>query len=163
MFRERRAMRSEFFAKRNDERNSIYVMHRLQSDERPDDEFLVGKIPEQKICSLHRDLRNDTDGDRSPLSPVNSEVQGGEPVLRLIKGEQKMKKTILTIAGSALIALSTVQLAAAASERQNRVHNRSSAAVTQFRNSNAYAEPAYGAAQPEAYRYSGGISAPAGH
>jgi hypothetical protein len=51
------------------------VMRRLVSDERPDDEFLVGKIPEQKICSLHRDLRNDTDGDRSPLSPVNSEVR----------------------------------------------------------------------------------------
>jgi len=73
-----------------------------------------------------------------------------------------MKKTILTIAGSALIALSTVQFATA-SEHQSKVHHRSSAAVTQFRNSNAYVEPAYAAAQSEAYRYSGGISAPAGH
>jgi hypothetical protein len=72
-----------------------------------------------------------------------------------------MKKTILTIAGSALIALSTVQLAAAASERHGKVHHRNPAA-TQFRDSNANAEPAYVAAQPE-YRYSGGMSAPAGH
>jgi hypothetical protein len=89
----------------------------------------------------------------------------------------KMKKTILMIAGSALIALSTVQLAAAASERHNKVHHRGPAAATQFRDgaayapaygaafrdSNAYAEPVYGAAQPEWYRYSGGISAPAGY
>jgi hypothetical protein len=74
-----------------------------------------------------------------------------------------MKKTILMIAGSALIALSAVQLAAAASEHQNKVHHRAPAAASQFRDSNAYAEPAYGAAQPEWYRYSGGISAPAGH
>ena len=72
-----------------------------------------------------------------------------------------MKKTILTIAGSALIALSTVQLAAAASERQNKVHHRSSAAASQFRNSNAFAAPAYESAS-ETYRYTGGWSAPAG-
>ena len=77
-----------------------------------------------------------------------------------------MQKTILTIAGTALIALSTVQLAAAASERQQvRTHHRA-AATAQYRNSNAYAAPAYVAA-PEwsgnnGY-YSGGISAPAGH
>jgi hypothetical protein len=88
----------------------------------------------------------------------------------------KMKKTILMIAGSALIALSTVQLAAAA-ERHNKAHHRGPTAATQFRDSNAYApaygaafrdsnayaEPVYGAAQPEWYRYSGGISAPAGY
>jgi hypothetical protein len=67
-----------------------------------------------------------------------------------------MTKTILTIAGSALIALSTVQFAAATSEHQNKAHHRSSETVSQFRNSNAYAEP-----QPE-YRSSGGYSAPAG-
>ena len=72
-----------------------------------------------------------------------------------------MKKTILTIAGSALIILSTVQFAAA-SEHQGRAHQRS----TQFRQSNAYVAPA----QPEwpgygyaSGYYSHGFSAPAGH
>jgi hypothetical protein len=67
-----------------------------------------------------------------------------------------MKKTILTIAGSALIALSTVQFAAA-SEHQERVHHR--AHSTQFRDTNAYAP-----VQPEwsGSSYSGGFSAPAG-
>jgi opacity protein-like surface antigen len=75
-----------------------------------------------------------------------------------------MKKKILTIAGSALIALSTVQLAAA-SEHQGRTHHPTTAA-TQFRHSNAYVEPA---PQPEwpgygyGGYYSGGYSAPAGH
>jgi hypothetical protein len=70
-----------------------------------------------------------------------------------------MQKTILTIAGSALIALSTVQFAAA-SEHQGRAHHRA-----QFRQSNAYVAPA----QPEwpgygydSGYYSHGFSAPAG-
>ena len=66
-----------------------------------------------------------------------------------------MKKTILTIAGSALIVFSAVQLAAA-SEQHHRVHHR---AYSEFRDTNAYAAPAY---QPEGYGYSGGFSAPAG-
>ena len=68
-----------------------------------------------------------------------------------------MKKSILTVAGSALIALSTVQFATA-SEHQNRVHHRTHTSA-QFRDTNAYAP-----VQPEwsGYRYSGGISAPAG-
>jgi hypothetical protein len=71
-----------------------------------------------------------------------------------------MKKTIVTIAGSALIALSTVQLAAAAEQHHGKVHHR---AATEFRDSNAYAEPLYGAAaESDASRYSGGYSAPAG-
>jgi len=69
-----------------------------------------------------------------------------------------MKKMILTIAGSALIALSAAQYAAASEHHQGRVHHRAS-----VRDSNAYAGPAYDAVQPEWYRYSGGYSAPAGH
>jgi hypothetical protein len=69
-----------------------------------------------------------------------------------------MKTTILTIAGSALIALSTVQFAAAAEQHHGRVHHR---AYSEFRDSNAFAEPAYQAV-PDSYRYSGGYSAPAG-
>jgi hypothetical protein len=75
-----------------------------------------------------------------------------------------MQKTILTIAGVALIALSTVQFASA-SEHQGRAHHRA-----QFRQSNAYAAPATVAVQPEwpGYGYgdgyySHGMSAPAGH
>jgi opacity protein-like surface antigen len=68
-----------------------------------------------------------------------------------------MKKSILTIAGSALIVLSAVQFAAAFEPQQGRVHHR--AAV---RDSNAYAAPAYDAVQSEGYRFSGGYSAPAG-
>jgi opacity protein-like surface antigen len=78
-----------------------------------------------------------------------------------------MQKTILMIAGSALIALSTVQFAAA-SEQRGRVHHRSTAAA-QFRQSNAYVAPATIAVQPEwpGYGYGGGyyshgFSAPAG-
>ena len=68
-----------------------------------------------------------------------------------------MKKSILTIAGSALIALSMVQVAAASEHHQGRVHHRAS-----VRDSNAYVAPAFDAVQSEGYRYSGGYSAPAG-
>jgi hypothetical protein len=70
-----------------------------------------------------------------------------------------MKKTILTIAGSALIALSTVQFAVA-SEHHDRAQHRAHTSE-QFRDSNAYAAPA----QPEwsGPNYTGGISAPAGY
>ena len=67
-----------------------------------------------------------------------------------------MKKTILTIVGSALIVFSAVQLASAS--EQHRRHHR----ATEFRDSNAFVAPAYESA-PESYRYSGGYSAPAGH
>ena len=67
-----------------------------------------------------------------------------------------MKKTILTIVGSTLIIFSAVQLASASEHRH--AHHRAS----EFRDSNAFVAPAYAPA-PEAYRYSGGWSAPAGH
>jgi hypothetical protein len=70
-----------------------------------------------------------------------------------------MKKTILMIAGSALIALSTVQFAAA-SVHQGRVHHRAHTSA-QFRDTNAYAAPAQ--SEWSTYNYTGGISAPAGH
>jgi hypothetical protein len=72
-----------------------------------------------------------------------------------------MRRTILRIAGSALIVVSAVQLAAASEHHQGRMHYRA-AASTQFRDSNADAARAYVAVQPEWYRYSGGYSAPAG-
>jgi hypothetical protein len=73
--------------------------------------------------------------------------------------EKKMQKTILTIAGSVLIALSTVQFAAA-SEHHDRVHHRAHTSA-QFRDTNAYAAPAQ---EWSGYGYTGGgMSAPAGH
>jgi hypothetical protein len=76
-----------------------------------------------------------------------------------------MRNTILTIAGSALIALSTVQLATA-STHQGRTHHRTHVSA-QLRNTNAYAAPVYVAVQPDwsryGYAYNGGYSAPAGH
>ena len=72
-----------------------------------------------------------------------------------------MKKTVLAIAGSALIIFSSVQLAAAAERHHGRTHHRT---ASEFRDSNAYAVPAYGsAAEAEGYRYSGGYSDMAGH
>jgi hypothetical protein len=74
--------------------------------------------------------------------------------------EIKMRKTILTILGSALIAASATQMAAAA--QSHRSHKADRAPLTtneQFRDSNA----AWPAAQPDWSRYSsGGLSAPAG-
>jgi hypothetical protein len=73
---------------------------------------------------------------------------------------RKMKKTVLTIAGSALMVLSAVQFAGATEPHHGKIHHR---ATTEFRDSNAYAQPLYGAAaESEASRYSGGYSAPAG-
>ena len=63
-----------------------------------------------------------------------------------------MKNAILVIAGSALVALSTVQFAAA-SEQHHRAHHR----IAEFRDTNAFVAPA-----DEATRYSYGWSAPAG-
>jgi hypothetical protein len=74
-----------------------------------------------------------------------------------------MRKTILTILGSAVLAASTVQIAAAAEHHKARTADRAPAPVTEeFRNSNAY-WPAPSAG-PGWSRYEGGaISAPAGH
>ena len=73
-----------------------------------------------------------------------------------------MKKTVLSVAGSALIVFSGVQLAAAAEHHPGKLHHR---AYSEYRDSNAYAAPSpfYGsAAEPEWYRYSGGYSDMAG-
>jgi hypothetical protein len=78
------------------------------------------------------------------------------------KKEMTMRKTILTVLGASLVAALTVQAATAAGHHENRRPERATAGE-QFRNSNAYAAPAYVAAQPDWSRYGGGMSAPAGH
>jgi hypothetical protein len=87
-----------------------------------------------------------------------------------------MRKTILTILGSALLAASTVQIAAAAEHhRSHRVYRAPAPVSEPFRNSNAYYAPTYEPsyapsypwAQPDWSNYSryenGAESAPAGH
>ena len=71
-----------------------------------------------------------------------------------------MRKTILTILGTALLAASAVQIATAA--EHHRKANRAPAPASEaFRDANAYASPS---AQPGWSRYqNGAISAPAGH
>jgi hypothetical protein len=70
-----------------------------------------------------------------------------------------MKKTILTLTGSALIAASVMQMAAAAQPHRSPKADRAPVMTNeQFRDSNA----AWPAAQPDWSRYSGGLSAPAG-
>jgi opacity protein-like surface antigen len=71
-----------------------------------------------------------------------------------------MRKTMLTIVASALIVATSVQFAAAA-QRHHGKADRAVATQQQTRNGDAYA--AWPAPQPDAYRYSGGFSAPAGH
>jgi hypothetical protein len=74
--------------------------------------------------------------------------------------EMKMRKMILTVLGSALIAASAAQMAAAAQPHRSHKADRVPVMTNeQFRDSNA----AWPAAQPDWSRYSsGGLSAPAG-
>jgi hypothetical protein len=74
-----------------------------------------------------------------------------------------MRKTILTILGSALLAASTVQIAAAAEHHKVRKVDRAPAPVSEpFRDTNAYWPAPL--AQPGWSRYqNGAMSAPAGH
>jgi hypothetical protein len=76
----------------------------------------------------------------------------------------KMRKTILTLVGSALITASAVQMASAA--QHHRYHRTDRAGMTdQIRNSNAYVAPVQsewpGYGYSDGY-YSHGFSAPAG-
>ncbi len=71
-----------------------------------------------------------------------------------------MRKTILTILGSALIVATSVQFAAAAPRHQGKA-DRAVTSQQQTRNADAYA--AWPAPQYDGPRYTGGISAPAGH
>jgi hypothetical protein len=73
-----------------------------------------------------------------------------------------MRRTILTILGSALLAASTVQIAAAAEHYKGRKVYREPAPMSQqFRNTNAYWPAPY--VEPDWSRYQNGAeSAPAG-
>lgn len=79
-----------------------------------------------------------------------------------------MRKTILTILGSAALAASFVQVAAATERHHVRRAQRAPVTQQTYRDTNAwvdpYAQPNWGYAQPNWSRYEGGaISAPAGH
>jgi len=72
-----------------------------------------------------------------------------------------MRKTILTMLGSALIVAASVQFAAAAQRHHGKTY-RAVVSQQQTRNTDAYAAWPAPAVQPDWYRYSGGYSAPAG-
>ena len=74
-----------------------------------------------------------------------------------------MRKTILTVVGSALIVAASVQFADAAQRHHNNANGAATQQQIQSRNADAYAAWPAPAVQPDwAYRYSGGYSAPAG-
>jgi hypothetical protein len=75
--------------------------------------------------------------------------------------ESTMRKTILSVIGASAVAILTAQTAVASEQHHVRKTDRATT-TEQFRNSNAYAAPAYETVQPDWSRYSGGISAPAG-
>jgi hypothetical protein len=73
-----------------------------------------------------------------------------------------MRKTILTILGSALIVATSMQFAAAA-QRHHGKTDRTAVTGQQSRGADAYAAWPAPATLPDwSYRYSGGYSAPAG-
>ena len=73
-----------------------------------------------------------------------------------------MRKTILTVLGSALIVATSVQFAAAA-QRHHGKTDRTGTSQQQTRNADAYAAwPAPAVQSDWASHYSGGYSAPAG-
>ena len=76
-------------------------------------------------------------------------------------GRLTMRKMILTVLGSALLASSMVQVASAAEHHRGRTAVRVAAPVTAPLDANAYLAPAY--PQPGYRYYGGGYSAPAGH
>ncbi len=76
-----------------------------------------------------------------------------------------MKKTVLAIAGSAVIVFSGLSFAATAEHQNGKTHHH---AYSSYRDSNALSQPSYGygygsEAEPEWYRYGGGYSDMAGH
>ena len=81
---------------------------------------------------------------------------------RLNKGVKKMRKTILTIFASALLAATAADFAAATEPHIVHKADRAPTTSEQIRNANAYAWPSP-AAEPGWSRYEGGaLSAPAG-
>lgn len=73
-----------------------------------------------------------------------------------------MRKTILTIVGSALIVATSVQFAAAAQRHHDKATTRAVISQQHSRHSDAYAAWPAPQVRPDSYPYSG-WSAPAGH
>jgi hypothetical protein len=79
------------------------------------------------------------------------------------KGRTIMRKTFLTVLGSALIVATSAQFAAAAERHHGKADRGVTSQQQLGRNADAYAAWPAQAVQPDwAYRYSGGYSAPAG-
>jgi hypothetical protein len=71
-----------------------------------------------------------------------------------------MRKTLLSMLGASLFAAATAQAAGASDRHHMRTTDR--VATEQFRQSHAYAAPAYIVVQPDYHSYNAGMSAPAG-
>jgi hypothetical protein len=131
-------------------------------------EYLAEKIFDQEICSPFRDGQCRNNPHEQTLCGADKALTCGCLLLRNKApedGRTMMRKTILTILGTALLAASTVQIAAAAERHKARRVDRAPAPVSEpFRNANDAYGWAAPSVQPGWSRYqSGGISAPAGH
>jgi hypothetical protein len=73
-----------------------------------------------------------------------------------------MRKTILTLLGSALLAASVAQVAAATEHKGRKADRAPATASESFRNSNAYAWPSQSVPPDWSQYQGGGYSAPAG-
>jgi hypothetical protein len=98
-----------------------------------------------------------------PAAGRPSEIVDGNAISPQTKREKTMRSTILTMLIVPLMATFTAQTVAAAEHHHARTKARAGA-IEQFRNSNAYAAPAYIAAQPYWSGYDGAAgSGMAGH
>jgi hypothetical protein len=130
-------------------------------------EYLARKIFDHKICSPFRDGRGRENPDDRSLSAGQGVVMRDavrRAAERLKQGRFIMRKTILTILGVALLAASTVQIAAAAEHHKARKADRTQAPVSEpIRNSNAFYGWPSPSVEPGWSRYeNGAMSAPAG-
>jgi hypothetical protein len=106
-----------------------------------------------KIHTSHRYVQNKAQHLARRSSPPNQAPD---------HGRLTMRKTILTIIGSALLVASTAQIAAAEHHKARKIYRTQAPVTDTIRDSNAY----YGwpSAQPDWSRYQNGAeSAPAGH
>jgi hypothetical protein len=129
------------------------------------DESLAEKFLDQKICSPLRDGGRRDNSDSTSLSP-RQQAQDAKHIQSAIKApafwEMKMRKTILTVLGAALIMASAMQAAAAAERhRSHRVERAPVSTTQQFWNSNA-AWPMPTGRDGSRYRYDEALSPPAG-
>jgi hypothetical protein len=137
-------------ASRDQPRHGLTASHLLKI--RPEN------LPGQKNCSPQRDRRSATFVTTSPS--IDADGRGIRPA-SVQSGNNKMRKTILTIFGVSLMAASSMQIATAAEHHHARKIYRAPASDS-FRNANdSLASPAQSNWNPD-YTDGHALSAPAG-